>query len=43
VDRAISLDAPARRAQRTLPEVLFSSPWAALVIPLLVPLVVLFA
>lgn len=42
MERALPLVA-SRPARRSLPEVLFSNPWAALVIPLLVPLVFLLA
>lgn len=41
MDSALPL-VSARRERRTLPDVLFANPWAALVIPLVVPLVVLF-
>jgi hypothetical protein len=43
MDSALPLSARSstRRARRALPDVLFRSPWAALVIPLLVPLVVM--
>jgi hypothetical protein len=40
--RALPLATPAHRVQRELPDVLFRSPWAAMAIPLLVPLLVLF-
>jgi hypothetical protein len=40
---SVSPESRARGARRTLPEVLFASPWAALAIPLLIPLVFLFA
>jgi hypothetical protein len=41
MDRALPMAPSVRRSRRVLPEVLFRSPWAAMIIPLLVPLVVL--
>jgi hypothetical protein len=43
VDRTLPGLAPARASRRVLPDVLFSNPWAALLIPMLVPLVVWLA
>jgi hypothetical protein len=43
VGGVLFIDAPARHARRSLPALLFMSPWAAFAIPLLVPLVVLLA
>lgn len=36
----LSLPATSERTRRSLPEVLFTSPWMALAIPLLVPLAI---
>lgn len=41
MDRTLPGLAPARATRRALPDVLFSNPWAALLIPMLVPLVLL--
>lgn len=42
MESALPLSAAAPSARRWRPEVLFTSPWMALAVPLLVPLVVLF-
>jgi hypothetical protein len=42
MEQALTLEESTRTARRALTGMLFTSPWAALAIPLLAPLIVLF-
>jgi hypothetical protein len=42
MEQALSFSDSTRPARRALPALLFSNPWSALAIPLLLPLLLLF-